>query len=876
MQTGPSFRPAIVIARERLAAGRAKLRKQHDSGSPGIQVCALLSDLLDSVVLDLYWAAIKEAGDPTVESEIALVPHGGYGRRDVAPYSDVDLMMLTRRDADERVADVARHLTRYICDAGLQLGFSLRTPAQACSIALKDATVFTSLAESRFLAGSIAEFRRFSLRFQHRAQRKWRSLVETILESRWSERRQYGETVYLLEPNVKRSRGGLRDVQMIRWLGFARYGAAGLESLHRTGAISQVDHRRLLGSHEFLLRLRNEMHFFAGKSQDSLTRDEQVRLAELLKYRREAGVLPVELFMRDYFEHSGNVRHISAHFTARIRAPKGLTAVLGPIFSRQLNEDYRVGPVHISATRTGLPKVCGDLGEVLRIMELANLYNKRIDHTTWEAIRDTMAQRPPTEISPEVVNRFLSLLSEPARLADLLRRLHQLRVLEQIIPAMQHARNLVQFNDYHKYTVDEHSIRAVGQATQFQHDPRPIGDAYRELRNKKLLHLALLIHDLGKGYEGDHSDVGAGIAAEVAQRLRLSADESEILKFLVRKHLLMPHIALRQDLHDESVILRLAVEVGSPHVLRLLYLHSCADIAAVGPGVLNDWKLELLTDLYHRTLEHLTGSDVSRTVEEKTRERRQAIREQVGGERWNSWWESQVAGLPASYLLDVEPKRIVSVLERLHGLPPTDVVAWSRYVPERKATIYLVGAHDSICPGVFHKLTGALTAKGLEILSAEIHTLADGLVLDRFFVHDMDYEHEPPPARVQEICDALEAALTVSADKPPAFRQIWTSRSSSSAADFAALPSKVRFDDSSSDRFTIITVFAYDRRGLLYTIARTLFELGLVVHGAKIGTYLDQVVDSFFITDGKGRKIYDDAWLEEIRGKLTDAIDQAS
>lgn len=239
----------------------------------------------------------------------------------------------------------------------------------------------------------------------------------------------------------------------------------------------------------------------------------------------------------------------------------------------------------------------------------------------------------------------------------------------------------------------------------------------------------------------------------------------------------------------------------------------------------------------------------------------------------DDWWHRQIEALPAEYLLSVSADRIYQVLKRLRQLGRNDVTAWSRYVPERKVTIYLVGAYESITPGVFHKLTGALTGKGLEILSAEIHTLADGMVLDRFYIHDTDFAGEPPAERTQEVCDALVAALTTNADKPPAFRRLWQAETGSAAARFSELPTQIRFDDTTSDQFSIITIFAYDRRGLLYNVARTLFESGLSVHVAKIATYLDQVVDVFYVTDFQGRKIYDDRLRADVRRRLTEALE---
>ncbi len=869
---GPGLRPVVVASRARLARGRDKLRRQHERGSPGIQVSAGLTDLVDSVVLRIHEAALADLGDVALEPEVAVVAIGGYGRRDLAPFSDVDLMLLTTPEGKESAARLARHLTRDICDVGLRLGFSFRTIGEACSLALRDVTIFTALAESRLLAGNMNVFRRFLHHFRRLAHRRRRALLEAIVQSRRAERRQFGETVYLLEPNVKRSRGGLRDVHTVRWIGLGRHGQADLESLYRLGALTRVDWRRLRKSHEFLLRLRNELHFHAGKSQDVLTRDEQVRLAESYGYDEQTGLLPVEQFMRDYFKYTSGVRYISAHFVASSRARSALHTAAASMFSRHVGEDFLIGPVHIAATRKGLLKVCSDLGEVLRIMDLANRHNKRIDHTTWEAIRNAMVRLPDAQISGEVANRFMSLLSQPGRLADLLRRLHQLRVLERIIPAVQHARNLVQFNDYHKYTIDEHCIRAVEQATRFLDDPGPVGEAYRNLRDRRLLHLALLIHDLGKGYPEDHSEVGERIAADTAQRLGLSERDAEVLRFLVRRHLLMPHMAFRQDLRDESVAIRLAVEVGSPDILQMLFILSCADLAAVGPGVLNDWKRKLLIDLYRHANSQLTGEDKSEDVAQVVSTRRDTLQSMRGPSESGPWWDRQIDALPATYLWSDPPERIFQVLQRLSSLQPNCVEAWYRHLPDRKTNVCVVGTYETITPGVFHKLTGALTGKGLQILSAHIHALADGLLLDRFYVDDADYDGEPPEQRVREICDALVAALTVNADKPPAFRRLWQAETGTTAADYAQMPAHIRFDDATSEQYTIITILTYDRRGLLYSITRTLFELGVVVHSAKIGTYLDQVVDVFYVTDVQGRKIYDDPWLAEIRQKLNEAL----
>ncbi|MBI3836799.1 MAG: [protein-PII] uridylyltransferase, partial [Planctomycetia bacterium] len=523
MSTSPIFRESLLEARQRLASVREEIKQQHRAGSPGIQICTRLTDLLDAVTLDLYESALADLwpdGSEEFRSQIALVAHGGYGRRVVAPYSDVDLMILQAPGANQAVVPLASRLLRDLFDAGLELGQSVRTPDQACRLAAADATVCTSLMESRFLAGSTKLFRTFSEKFQRRTHARRKSLFNAINDARRMERLQYGETVYLLEPNVKRSRGGLRDLQLLRWLGFACYGTTDPDAMQLMGALGKDDQCTLRDATEFLLRLRNELHFQAGKSNDVLDRSEQVRLAALYGYEGTHGILPVEQFMREYFHHTKGVRSVVSNFTANARPGQSWARLWGTIFSHQVDGDYRVTPGHIVATERGLQRLQTDLSEVLHLCDLANLHDKRIAPATWETVRNAVP-RFTGEVSGEISRQFLSLMSQSGRLGELLRRLHELGVLEKIIPGFTHARCLLQFNEYHKYTVDEHCILAVERATEFIADPGILGRVYSGIKQKRILHLALLIHDLGKGFVEDHSEVGLRIAEETAHRLRL-------------------------------------------------------------------------------------------------------------------------------------------------------------------------------------------------------------------------------------------------------------------------------------------------------------------------------------------------------------------
>ena len=874
---GLTFRESVRAARKRLEEERASIRAQHDSGSPGIQVCNRLASLLDEVLVGLFAASRAEltSQDASALSEqVALVAHGGYGRNDVAPYSDVDLMILHHGQTGPALEHLAKRFLRDVFDSGLMLGQAVRTPKEACQLALHDASIATSLMESRLLVGSESLFRGFQEEFLNATQRRQRALIESIDKSRRDERSQFGETVYLLEPNIKRSRGGLRDIQLLRWIGFARYGVADPYELQLRGHLRQADERQIRQALEFLLRLRNELHFHAEKSNDVLERTEQMRIAELHGFKGTEGILPVEQFMSEYFRHTTGVRSVVSEFLASARPQSFVSSALGAFFGQQIEGDYRVTRNHIAATKRGLTKLRGSLREVLRLADIANLRDKRIAPATWQAVRDAMPNFSH-EVDEETSRSFLSLLSQPSRLGELLHRLHDLGALEKIIPAFGHARCLLQFNAYHKYTVDEHCIRAVECATNFIADTGTLGRVYRRLRNKATLHLALLIHDLGKGYVEDHSEVGVRIAAETARLLRLPMREAEKLKFLVHKHLLMAHLAFRRDTSDPELVLRFAMEVGSPEVLDMLYVLTAADISAVGPDVWNSWKSEVLTSLHENTMRHLAGDAPDAESNERLQKQHAAIAKLLAADIDQNWYDRQVRALPPAYLITTPADAVAASLRDLHAIGPRDVRARGRYLPESGVIEYVVGTHEAITRGIFYKLTGALASTGLEILSAEIHTLADGLVFDRFYVHDPDFTSAPPPDRIDQVCRALEESLLSQKGDLPTFRKLWQSTSSRGAA-IAELPTQVRVDNDFSERFTIIDVFTHDRMGLLHTISRTIFEAGLSVSVAKIGTYLDQVVDVFYVSDDSGAKLTDEAKIHELSAKLREAIESMS
>ena len=825
-------RPLTVgDAKAFLIDGRGALADLHAQGASGAEVCRRMTELRDRVIIGLWDAAVTELSEKTgvpLAERTAMIAHAGYGREDVAPYSDVDLMFLRTSNDAGAAGSLAKRLLRDIFDAGLVLGHSTRTVEEAVKLGTTDATIGTSLMEARFLAGDRVLFGRFTRSFSDRLSRRSAAIVSKIIANRDEERARYGATVYLLEPNVKRTVGGLRDIQLLRWLGRAVFDRAEPDDLAAIDQLTAEDVAAVGAAADFLLRIRNELHFHAGRCADVLSRDEQLRIAEAFDYPETKGMRRVEHLMRDYFRHTQAVFNVVSRFTERALERRRWGRAIDVVIGHKSGEEYRVGPTHIRATSFGLARLRKSLLAVMQLADLSCLYNKRIAPQTWEAIRrriDALSE----SVTPEVRVRFVTLLGRTARLAEVLRELHSVGLLEKLIPAMEHARGLLQFNQYHKYTVDEHCLLAVEKATELLDAGDELGETYRDLRRKHLLHLALLLHDLGKGFEEDHVQLGVRIAREVGEALGLTPEEQDIVIFLVRNHMMMNELALRRDVEDEALVLRFAVECGSPERLRMLYLLSACDLAAVGPDTVTDWKKEMLGALYRGAAAHLMGP----------RERRRII----GLEKDNAA-DSQ----------DELAARATAEQVAVEGV----------YLAENRTVLFSVATQESLTRGVFHKITGALSRMGCQILDAEIDTSDKGAILDRFRVVDPGYVDGPPEERIEEVAAAIRGALLSESDERPRFRRTWCVEENGRPAQ----PGRVAIDNGTSRDCTILDVFAADRPGLLYDVARTLFDLDLDVRRAKIATYHDQVVDVFYVTDADGQKITTPLRLAEIRSRV--------
>lgn len=868
------MRPYLAEAKQRLLQGYQQLKRQHELGAGGREICNAMSNLWDGLICDNFRAALTEVlPDPNGQGRLArscsLLALGGLGRQDVAPHSDVDLMLLYIPGVEGEIEQVASRLVQDCYDIGLKLALATRTVRDATTLAFTDPTILTSLTEMRLLAGSSSLLEKFRERFLRAVRKKTQWSLDFVEKARKQEQAQFGESVYLLSPNIKRSRGGLREIHTVRWMGFIRFGETSLNRLCEIKALSRFDFKNLFEAREFLLRLRNELHFHNGRAVDLLDRNEQLRIADAWHYPAGLEILPVQEFMRQYFRHSTAARYSSFQFINDVRGQFEHRSFFDTWVGRREEEHFLVTPRCVAVVKESLDLVKNDIEQVLRLMEISNRSKRFIEQNTWRTIRKAMLKQTQLVLSADAKKYFMRILDNPNRLANLLRRLHEMNVLEKIIPAFRHARWLLQFNQYHKYTVDEHTLIAVEKIADFQEDTTPVGQAYREVQRKDLLHLAVLLHDVGKGYTGDHSEVGAELAEQTADRLGLSSADTETVTFLVRQHLLMSTLAFRRDITDPQVIQQFASEVGSPNTLRMLFTLTCADMAAVAPGGFNEWRRSLVTELYFRTDSWFADQNQPQQKLERMEQFRSSLIN-LAPDDLQSWMATSVGRIARENLRGQTPENLAKNLVEVARLQPGQVAVHTRQLNDAGLIEVTLGKQQQRVSGAFYRLIGTFVRLGLGILAARIELLPNQLAWYSFVLNDRDFTGPVAESRFQQIRESAAQVVQQPVDELVRPRKVWGAKEP--ATEFSWQHAKVILDNETAEHANVVDVFSDDHPLLIYTVAKSLYQLNLDIRFAKIAAHLDQVVVVFYVTDAAGVKIDDPLRLDEIKRTLLESI----
>ncbi|MCA9035646.1 MAG: [protein-PII] uridylyltransferase [Planctomycetaceae bacterium] len=851
------------------------------AGSSAIETCHWFSDQIDLLLTEIVESHLQMKGRPGLSASFCMVAVGGNGRRRPAPYSDVDLLFITDPKCDAEVGEILSAVVRSFWDARLQPGHSIRTPADVIRFASEDVQFATSLISMRYLCGSVTllDYTREQV-FGRVLREKPQRLIERCVSARRDEWMSRGNSVNQLEPDIKKSPGGLRDLHLLQWVSFARYGDADLEALHSHREVSQDELATLQQADEYLTGVRLDLHCARHMRQDVLNRDLQVELAK----RKFPGIhdtaKAVEAFMQEYFSHTSRVSEIARRVTEFGKKPTLLSRLRSTIRPQRTGKGFLITDGSLSLPQDELGKLKNDPLKILDLFVAAAEARIPLSPSLRKHL-GLIAAELPSEMDHEVTRRFRSLLRNTDGLPDALRQMYETGVLEWLIPEFAEIRCLIQFNQYHQFTVDEHTLKAMDEIVSFANDTSPVGSAYQTVRHRATLHLALLMHDIGKGREGDHSLVGAEMCLSVASRLQMAENKKNMLVFLVKHHLVMPNLAFRRDISDPGVLVEFARLVGAPELLRMLYVLTVADIRAVGPDVWSDWKGELLADLYNRTMQVLSG----RPYNHLEQERLKIIRDTVRGSivpigmdhdegHWPRWIDEQLDALPAFYLMTEDPSRIARDLDMIQQLNQTDVKIEAEYDPETHTVGYRVFAAERYESGSFHKIAGVLSGLRMDIHAAQICTTADSTLVAAFRVTDNDFSGAVPSSRIEDVAQAITDVLIAKKSVESVFRRSTLFQFKSNRNPVPLTEPQVTIDNDCSERFTVIDIFASDSQGLLYTLARTLFDRQLEIRLARIATHIDQVVDVFYVTDRNQKKVSDPKTIDELRATLLFEINQ--
>ncbi len=881
-----------------------RLKLVHRRGASGREIGAAWTLVVDLVFQHVARAAARSHPEGG-HSRWTLVATGGYGRRELNPGSDIDVLFLhaSPPGAQPQEAPFLELLDPPVVFTLFpKLGHAVRTVGECVDLARNDLASLTSLLEARPVFGSpdlYAELERAILsQCLEGHEGAW---LEVRLKEQAARRARHGDTVCLQEPNVKNGCGGLRDYQGLRWIAGLLYRDPSLAALAARGWLEEADIGVLEAAYDFLLRVRNELHYHTGRASDVLTRHVQPAVAHNLGCTDRSLSRRVELFMRDYYRHARQIHLLSRsvdqqlqrHFSRRM-APDPQTGTPGapsagppPALPRTPAVDgFRFDHGEVAARDEGVFRE--EPARLLRVFRHAQQRRLALSPSLARLIRREVADLGPVlRRDPHAPPTFLEILNQRGRVAPSLESMHELGVLGAYLPAFGRLTCLVQHEFFHRYTADEHTlmcIRRLDEIAVARDGPLlPYAEIFqKEIAQPFLLYLALLLHDAGKAApDGSHAVAGSRIAAGVARRLGLDAATTNSLCQLVRQHLDMIVVSQRRDLDEPSEIRRFALSVGSVDQLNRLVLLTIADSLGTSERLWNGFKDTLLLTLHWRTRALLAGTPEAAVAESRQREQLLArVRSALPAEVGDDEIEAHFAAMPDRYVRQRAVGEMIADIETVHQFllraaagedadPLEPASAW-HHDPDRGFSVVRVATWDR--PGLFSRICGALTAAGLNILNAEIFTRTDAIALDRFAVVDATSGSVAGPREQHRFTVHVREALCRGADLQEAILRRLRSRSLLLPAPTEPVPTTIRFDNASAPDRTVIEIDAQDRPGLLYRLTQVLAELELDTVLARINTDKDAASDTFYVRQKGGGRIEDPARLREIETRLRAAV----
>ena len=877
----------VPILRRALDEGRAEAEAALLRDKQGLACARRLSALMDRIVYAAYEAVVRHVYpvvNPSSAERLAVVATGGYGRGALAPGSDVDLLFLLPYKQTAWGESVVEAVLYILWDLKLKVGHATRSVEECVREAKADTTIRTALLEARFLFGDSGLFDDLVARFDRDVVRgSAPEFVEAKLRERDARTAKAGASRYLVEPNVKDGKGGLRDLNTLFWIAKYVYRVREADELVDKGLFTADELALFRRCEEFLWRVRCHLHFVTGRAEERLSFDLQRQIAERLRYTARGALSPVERFMKAYFLIAKDVGDLTAIVCAELEARQAkhrpvLDRFLGR-FRRRRGGSLEHPDFQVDNDRIGLARddaFARDPVNLIRLFWLADRHNLPVHpDATRLATRCLSLIRPRVRRDPEANRMFMDILTSRNAPEVVLRRMNEAGVLGRFVPEFGRVVAMMQFNMYHHYTVDEHLVRSIGVLAEIDaqrvEGEHPLANRIiRSIANRRALYVALFLHDIAKGREEDHSILGARIARRLGPRFGLDEAETDTAAWLVQHHLLMSTIAQSRDLSDPRTIESFAQVVQTMERLKLLLVLTIADIKAVGPGVWTGWKGELLRTLYYETEVVLSGGHSELARLDRVRIAQAALREALPD--WSDEaFSAYAARHYAAYWLKVETARQANHAALVRAAEADGRTVATAYETDsfRGVTELTVLSPDH--PRLLAIITGACAAAGGNIVDAQIFTTADGIALDTIFLSRAFERDEDELRRAERVAQAIERALKgevriadlVDVKRPARERQ----------RPFHVAP-EVVIHDALSNRHTVIEVSGLDRPGLLYDLTTALGKLNLNIASAHIATFGEKAVDVFYVTDLTGTKVNHPSRQAAVKRALLDVFDQ--
>jgi [protein-PII] uridylyltransferase len=872
---------ALAHIKATFLTARERVKARVEAGTlPGLIAARALSDVQDVLIQVLYDFAVKHfyyAQNPTESERVAVVATGGYGRGQLAPGSDIDLLFVRPFKQTAWGESVIEFILHMLWDLGLKVGHATRSLAECVRLAKQDITIRTALLESRYLWGDKGLYEELRKKFWSEiATGSGQDFVEAKLAERDQRHVRQGESRYLVEPNIKEGKGGLRDLQTLYWIGKYLYHVEDTADLVDHNVFTRDEYKIFQKAEAFLWNVRCQLHYIAGRAEERLSFDVQPELARRLGFTDDNPRRAVEHFMRAYFLVAKDVGDLTRIFCAALeeqnkkRRPALSSLLPGFLKPRTGTEDFYVENGRLNARANVFRR---DPVNFIRIFHVADAKGVDVHPNALRTITRSLELITEELRSDKTANRlFLDILTSRRDPERALRRLNEAGVLGKFVPAFDHAVALMQFNMYHHYTVDEHLIRAVGNVAAIERGElkaeHPLAtEVVKRVKSRETIYCAILLHDIAKGMPGDHSKVGSSIAESLCARFGLSPADAASVSWLVRNHLVMSDTAQKRDIADPKTVRDFVEAVQSPEMLRLLLVLTVADIRAVGPGVWNGWKGQLLRELYYEAEAVMSGGDAAPARAARIEDAKTAL-----GKR--------IADLPATareralarhydgYWLAFDDEAHERYARMMSGADAAgELLALSADSNEFRAVTEVV-VYTPDHPGLFSQLAGAVAVSGGSIVDAKAFTTADGFALDIFSVQDAEGGPFGDPARVARLRQTI--AKTLSGEIKP--RAIIAKRPARKRASAFHVRPRVNFDNEASAIASVLEVEGSDRPGFLYDVTQAIFESGLSISSAMVATYGERAMDVFYVRDGFGHKVVHPERLASVEARVAKAI----